>query len=111
MKLKTLDEITSSEEYQDFKALCYSMKNRILAAFLRKWLSSSSDAGRRYFTSPGSRPGTGHGHHAFEGGLAIHSIKAASLAKNICRHYIRLGESIDMDLVVAGVLIHDIGKD
>ena len=110
IRLKNSDEIKNSNVWKDFEILLDLMDNKTLSSFLRKWLSPHSTVGRMYFTCPGSRPGTGHGHHAYEGGLAKHSVCAARLAKTICLHYESLGHKIDVDLVVAGVLIHDIGK-
>ena len=45
-------------------------------------------------------------HHAYLGGLLEHSVDVASLAKVMAEH---IG-NIDVDLVVAGALLHDIGK-
>lgn len=45
-------------------------------------------------------------HHAYLGGLLEHSVDVARLAKVIAEH---LGD-VDIDLVVAGALLHDIGK-
>lgn len=44
-------------------------------------------------------------HHAFRSGLLEHTISMATAARALARHY-RLHE----DLVVAGVLLHDLGK-
>lgn len=55
-------------------------------------------------------PGGRSNHHAFRGGLAYHCTYAAKLANKIVDHYIDLGFEIDKDIVIAGVLLHDIGK-
>lgn len=47
-------------------------------------------------------------HHNFEGGLAEHSYGVARDAVAIWENY--KGENIDLELVVAGSLLHDIGK-
>jgi 3'-5' exoribonuclease len=44
-------------------------------------------------------------HHAYRGGLLEHKLKMADVAKQIARAY-----DADEDLVLAGVLLHDIGK-
>jgi 3'-5' exoribonuclease len=44
-------------------------------------------------------------HHAFRSGLLEHTVSMASAARALARHY-RLHE----DMVVAGVLLHDLGK-
>ena len=45
-------------------------------------------------------------HHAYLGGLLEHTLSAAELAVLVCRHYPKL----DRDLLLVGVLWHDIGK-
>jgi 3'-5' exoribonuclease len=45
-------------------------------------------------------------HHAYRGGLLEHVTKMAELALSVCSHYRRL----DRDLVLLGVLFHDLGK-
>jgi len=45
-------------------------------------------------------------HHSFVGGLAEHTRDMASLAERACEVY----PEIDRDLLMAGVLLHDIGK-
>jgi 3'-5' exoribonuclease len=45
-------------------------------------------------------------HHAFRGGLLEHTLTMAKIADKICPEY----EFVDRDLVLTGVLLHDIGK-
>lgn len=45
-------------------------------------------------------------HHAYRGGLLEHTVAMAELALPLCRQY----PDIDRDLVLAGVLFHDLGK-
>jgi len=45
-------------------------------------------------------------HHAYGGGLLEHVLSMASLADKIGRHY----EGVDRELLVAGAILHDIGK-
>ena len=45
-------------------------------------------------------------HHAFLGGLLEHTLSILGMAERACGHY---GE-LNRDLVVAGVLLHDVGK-
>jgi len=45
-------------------------------------------------------------HHAYIGGLLEHTLSMALLADRIAGHY----SGIDMDLLYAGVIFHDIGK-
>jgi 3'-5' exoribonuclease len=45
-------------------------------------------------------------HHAYLGGLLEHTLSMVSMAEMACKHYTK----INRDLVIAGVLLHDIGK-
>lgn len=45
-------------------------------------------------------------HHAYRGGLLEHTVSMAELASKVCDHY----REIDRDLVLVGVLFHDLGK-
>jgi 3'-5' exoribonuclease len=45
-------------------------------------------------------------HHAYRGGLLEHVVSMAELALLVCRHY----RDLDRDLVLLGVLFHDLGK-
>lgn len=45
-------------------------------------------------------------HHVYLGGLLEHTLSVASMARAACEHY----RSLNRDLVLAGVLLHDLGK-
>ena len=45
-------------------------------------------------------------HHAYRGGLLEHVVSMAELAVRVCDHY----GDVDRDLVILGVLFHDLGK-
>jgi len=45
-------------------------------------------------------------HHAYRGGLLEHTVSMAELADHVCQHY----RDLDRDLVLVGVLFHDLGK-
>ncbi len=45
-------------------------------------------------------------HHAYLGGLLEHVVSMAELARRVCAHY----PAVDADLVLVGVLFHDLGK-
>ena len=51
-------------------------------------------------------PGSVNGHHAKLGGLLLHVYEVASIA----RHIARTVRHANVDLVVAGALLHDVGK-
>jgi len=45
-------------------------------------------------------------HHAYRGGLLEHVVSMAELGRLVCSHY----RDLDRDLVLLGVLFHDLGK-
>jgi 3'-5' exoribonuclease len=45
-------------------------------------------------------------HHAFLGGLLEHTLSVLGMAERACTHY----RELNRDLVLAGVLLHDVGK-
>ncbi|HEV2853085.1 MAG TPA: HD domain-containing protein [Thermoanaerobaculia bacterium] len=45
-------------------------------------------------------------HHAYRGGLLEHVVSMAELGRAVCGHY----RDLDRDLVLLGVLFHDLGK-
>lgn len=45
-------------------------------------------------------------HHAYRGGLLEHTVSMAELGLRICDHY----TDLDRDLILIGVLFHDLGK-
>lgn len=49
-------------------------------------------------------------HHAYVGGLLEHSLSVAGGAKALADHYIAQGAPVDRELVIAGALLHDLGK-
>lgn len=49
-------------------------------------------------------------HHAFRRGLLEHTVTLAENAKNMAQHYSQLYD-INVDLVITGALLHDVGKE
>lgn len=71
---------------------------RVLSLFY-----DDGDFRRRYEACPGSV--VDGGHHAAVGGLLQHTVEVGTIARTIARAC-----GADRDLVIAGVLLHDIGK-
>ncbi|KIH76956.1 metal dependent phosphohydrolase [Geoalkalibacter ferrihydriticus] len=72
---------------------------------LRRLLESffaDEDFLRRYRTAPAAKAM----HHVYLGGLLEHSLAVADLVDDICRRY----PGLNRDLLVAGALLHDVGK-
>jgi len=59
-----------------------------------------------------SAPAATRNHHAYRGGLAEHTLSMARLARRVSDHYQAFypEDDIDEDLLVAGVLLHDLAK-
>ena len=49
-------------------------------------------------------------HHAYVGGLLEHSLSVTRSAAALARSYAASGMPVDLDIVVAGALLHDLGK-
>ena len=49
-------------------------------------------------------------HHAYVGGLLEHSVSVATGARDIAKHYEAFKVPVNMNIVLAGALLHDIGK-
>ena len=61
-----------------------------------------SDFVSRFKKSPAAK----HMHHAYLGGLLEHTLSMALLGDKIAAHY----DGVDRDLLLVGVILHDIGK-
>ena len=55
-------------------------------------------------------PGAISIHHAYMNGLLEHSVSMTMTARDIAKHYENFKIPVNLDLVIAGALIHDIGK-
>ena len=86
---------------QEFTDLVNSLENPHLKALLMN-LSENEELTENYFHFPaGTR-----WHHDYVSGLVDHSLSMARLVDLVCRNY----PELDRDLLIAGALLHDIGK-
>ncbi len=69
---------------------------------LLKTIFAGTEVGARFLSAPAAK-GI---HHAYRGGLLEHSLSMARVAGLLADHY----PGIDKDVIVAGALLHDIGK-
>ena len=79
--------------------------SEITDPFLNKLLRRifhDSEEGERFQHAPAAK-GI---HHAYRGGLLEHSLSMARVASLLADHY----RTVDKDLLIAGALLHDIGK-
>jgi 3'-5' exoribonuclease len=89
----------------DVRRIVDSIENNSIKHFMQFVLGPDGVLDE-FMKSPGSRSK----HHAWPGGLAYHTVHAAKLGRDIADSYIARGIELDRDLIIAGILLHDIGK-
>jgi len=94
-------ERSSDEMLEELVAVCKSVRDpgvrKLLAAFF-----ADAEFAARFKLCPGARMI----HHAYLGGLIEHTLSVARICDNVCGIYPQLNR----DLLIAGALLHDIGK-
>jgi 3'-5' exoribonuclease len=83
------------------RELVCDLSNHHLRGLLNAFLDDP-DIAARYRIAPAAKSI----HHAFRSGLLEHVLSLCGLAKLVAPHY----PSVDADLLIAGVVLHDIGK-
>lgn len=96
-------ERDATEMDRELTALIESIRDTPLKTLLRRLLGPDAETGRRYRRSPAAK----RNHHAYVGGLLEHSLSVTGVCDVLAQHY---GDKVDRDLLVAGALVHDIGK-
>jgi 3'-5' exoribonuclease len=91
----------TEEMFAELCGIVQTLENPFLRALLSGILDDP-DVARRYRIAPAAK----NVHHAYIGGLIEHVLSMCSVAKLLGTHY----KDIDMDLLLAGVILHDIGK-
>jgi 3'-5' exoribonuclease len=89
------------EMFAELMAVIASMKSEPLRALLQS-IFADPETAAAFQRAPAAK-GI---HHAWLGGLIEHVLSLVSLAKFCARHY----PIVDEDLLVTGVILHDIGK-
>lgn len=96
---------TTSKDVQklqlDLLVLCQEVTNPFLKKLLNK-IFSREELLDKFCLAPAAK----NFHHAYLGGLLEHSVSVAKLAVLLCQHY----QELDKSLLIAGALLHDIGK-
>ena len=88
------------EMWLELREIVNGIANPHLRALLEAMLDDE-DIGRRYRLAPAAK----QIHHAFLGGLIEHVLSLCALARVTAAHY-----RADLDLLLTGVVLHDIGK-
>jgi 3'-5' exoribonuclease len=87
----------------ELAALLDSVADDRLRTLLDALLAPDTETGRAFRLAPAAK----QNHHAWLGGLLEHTLSVARVCDLLASHY---GTAIDRDLLIAGALIHDIGK-
>jgi 3'-5' exoribonuclease len=91
---------------RELDALVQSVQDPPLRALLKRCLGEKTSPGRAFRVHPAAK----HNHHAYVGGLLEHSVSVAQACDRLAAHYLAQGARLDRDLLVAGALLHDLGK-
>jgi 3'-5' exoribonuclease len=89
------------EMFAELRGVIASIANPHLKALLEAIFGDERIA-RAYRIAPAAK----QIHHAWLGGLIEHALSLCALARMTAAHY----RNIDLDLLLAGVLLHDLGK-
>jgi 3'-5' exoribonuclease len=89
------------EMWMELRSIVAGLSNVHIKALLNAMLDEP-DISERYRKAPAAK----QIHHAFLGGLIEHVLSICTLAKMTADHY----RSVDYDLLIAGAVLHDIGK-
>jgi 3'-5' exoribonuclease len=91
----------AGEMWSELRGIVAAVSNPHLKGLLEAVLDDE-DIARRYRLAPAAK----QIHHAFLGGLIEHVLSLCGLAKSAAAHY----PNIDYDLLITGVILHDLGK-
>ncbi|MFH7326906.1 HD domain-containing protein [Desulfurivibrio sp. C05AmB] len=87
---------------EELAALIASIRNPHLNRLLTAIFQDDQRFRQQFTTAPAAKTM----HHAYLGGLLEHTVAVTRLAAAVCRLY----PAIDRDLLLAGALLHDLGK-
>ena len=94
-------ERNPDEMFAELRDVASSVANPYLSALLRAFLDDEK-VGRMYRTAPAAKSV----HHNYLGGLIEHVLSLCRLCRMTASHY----RDIDLDLLLTGAILHDIGK-
>lgn len=94
-------ERNPDEMFAELRAIVAGIQNPYLRALLDAFMDDEKIA-RLYRTAPAAKTV----HHAFLGGLLEHVLSVCQLCRMTASHY----KDIDLDLLLAGAILHDVGK-
>jgi 3'-5' exoribonuclease len=90
----------------ELDALLDSPRDAGLRRLLHRCLGRSTELGRLFRVHPAAK----RNHHGYVSGLMEHSLSVAGACERLVAHYRTQGVELDRDLLLAGALLHDLGK-
>ncbi|HDQ08494.1 MAG TPA: HDIG domain-containing protein [Methanoculleus sp.] len=102
--LSAEDYVYSPADAEGNKKGLFSLARSITRGPLRDFVRAALEAYPLFFEVPAAR----YKHHAYAGGLAEHSYEVARMAAAMADGV--SGVAMDRDMVIAGAILHDIGK-
>jgi 3'-5' exoribonuclease len=94
-------ERNAEEMWSELLGIIDGIQDRHLKQLLTL-IVSDSEIAKRYRIAPAAKTV----HHAFLGGLLEHVLSMAAIARLLAPHY----PSVDLDLLLTGIVLHDVGK-
>ena len=91
-----------SEMLAELDACLDSVRDPWIAQLLKGFFRDDAELRAAFALAPAAKSM----HHAFLGGLLEHSLSVLGMAERACAHY----PDLNRDLVLAGALLHDMGK-
>ncbi|MEW6078540.1 MAG: HD domain-containing protein [Thermodesulfobacteriota bacterium] len=101
--LPSLDRETINAKFSRLRQITNDMASGEIKTLLGHFWNDRKFVEERFKRAPAAK----HMHHAYLGGLLEHTLSVVELALAVCRHY---GDRLNRDLLVAGAMLHDIGK-
>ncbi|MBI1896067.1 MAG: HD domain-containing protein [Acidobacteria bacterium] len=89
------------EMFTELRGIISAISNPHLRCLLEA-LFDDAEIARRYKIAPAAKTV----HHAYLGGLLEHVLSLCALARFTASHY----PAVDLDLLLAGIILHDLGK-
>ncbi len=80
-----------------------SLHDAALRALVERLLGGETASGRAFRRAPAAK----HNHHAWVGGLLEHTLSLVGICQRLDEHY---APRLDRDLLLAGAMLHDVGK-
>jgi 3'-5' exoribonuclease len=90
-----------AEMFAELRGIVAGVQNANLRALLEAFLDDEPLA-RMYRIAPAAK----HVHHAYLGGLIEHVLSVCNLCRVAAAHY----KYVDLDLLLTGAILHDVGK-